>query len=477
MAMKLLRCLLIGICWLPASAATQEATPAVDPPVVEPPVDPGEQFRTHFAAGEFAAALPFAEERVRRLESGGGEGNELASAYGDLAATQLRLDDLAGSEASGRRALQLTEDSYGISTPRLIAPLGGLAATLAAMDRHAQAAELLRRAIAVSRRNEGLFNLGQLPLIDRLVASLELLDDSAAVLEERQYALKVAESNFGANDLRTLPAVTNLADFYESRSEYRFARTIYEHMHAIGLQEGTTANPITVTALLGIARNHRLQFTRNPRSLIVQQFYKDPVTGNSVPIMVLEPYQGPMLNRQGRKALEDALEMLRATDNPPPRLLAATLIETGDWDVALGHFEKALPLYTEAWTLHATQLADEPNPLAEPRLVYYRAPTGSDRDEKTVMEPMVTKTARFRLTVDKTGAVQGPKLEQNDLSELQADYLRRSLEDSHYSPRFENGAPVETTDVLFVGEWRLLKSAAKPPSTAAPVAPQQRTNP
>lgn len=458
MAMKLLRCLLIGICWLPAVAAAQTATAIVDPPV-----DSGEQFRMHFAAGDFAAALPFAEARVSLLESAGGDGDELAAAYGDLAATQMRLDDLKGAEASGRRSLQLTEDNRGISWPRLIGPLSGLAATLAAMDRHAEAAELLRRAIVVSRRTEGLFNLSQLPLIDRLVASLEMLKDKAAVLEERQYALKVAESNFGANELRTLPAVTNLADLYESMSEYRFARSMYEHMHAIGLEEGTAASPITVNALLGIARNHRLQFTRNPRSLIEQQLYRDPVTGHSVPIMVLEPYQGPMLNRRGRKALEDALEMLRATDSPPPRLLADTLIEMGDWDVALGHIEKALPFYTEAWTLHAEHLPDEPNPLAVPRLVFYRAPTGSERDEKTVLEPMVTRTARFRLTVDETGSVVDLRLEQKELSDVQADYLRRSLEDAHYSPRFENGAPVATADFLFVGEWRLLKSAARTP--------------
>ncbi len=459
--------LLVGTCLMPMAVASQSGSPAdtvdsldlnsaAQPYPTEPPPDAEEQFRTLFAAGDYAAALPFALDIVRLMESDETRRDDLASAYNELAATQLRLNDLEGAEASYRRSLQLTEISHGISTERLITPLAGLGATYAAKDQHARAIEYLRRAIVVSRRAEGLFNLSQLELMERLVASFAAIKDPLGVLAERLYALKIAEQNFGVNDSRTLPAVTQLAELYESMTEYPFARAKYVQMQRIGLQEGDQSNLIIVTALLGIARNHRLQFTHDPHSLLEKALYRDPATGQFAPILSLEPIQSPRPDRQGRKALVEALALLRRADSPPPRLLTQALIEMGDWEVALDHIGKALPHYAEAWGVYAAQLTQEKNPLAGPRLVFYRAPTAAKREHKFVSEQIVTRTAQFRLSVDETGVPRDIVLEQYDVSLTQADYLRRSLENARYSPRFEAGKPVQTTDVLFVGDWEAL---------------------
>ena len=150
------------------------------------PTDPEEQFKALYGAGDFAAALPHAQESLRAVESNPSRGGELPAAYNRLASVQLRLDDLKGAEANYLRSLEHIDASEGISARRLIEPLTGLAATYAAMDQHAMAVEYLRRAISVSRRNDGLFNLGQLELMEREIASQVALGDMGGVLEERQ---------------------------------------------------------------------------------------------------------------------------------------------------------------------------------------------------------------------------------------------------------------------------------------------------
>ncbi len=461
------RLLAAGILLLPvwASGTTLYQTAAENPPAItstdgpastDPGQDPDEQFRSLFATGQFEAALPFARRRIELIESRPEPGDALASAYSDLGATQLRIDDLDGAEASYLRALELTEANHSITDKRLVVPLAGLGATYAAKDQHDLAIECWKRAINVSRRADGLFSLPQLELMNRLVASFEATGNQLGVLAERLTALRIIEQNFGADDLRTLPAVTQIAELYESMDEYGFARGAYAHMYRISRQEGGPGDAVAIDALLGIARNHRLEFTREPRSILEQALYKDPVTGQSVPLMSIEPFQSPKPDREGRKAITEALSLLRATDSPPPRYLVAALLEMGDWLVAQGKHEKAMPYYAEAWSVSATELSEEPNPLAVPRLVFYRAPTASQRDPETTLGKIVTRTAVFRVLVDEAGIPRNIVPEGSEVSSTQADYLRRSLEKARYSPRFESGKPVPTTDVRFVGEWDLL---------------------
>ena len=60
------------------------------------PKDPEEQFKALYGAGDFAAALPYAQESLRAVESDPSRGGELPAAYNRLASVQLQLDDLKG---------------------------------------------------------------------------------------------------------------------------------------------------------------------------------------------------------------------------------------------------------------------------------------------------------------------------------------------------------------------------------------------
>ena len=432
------------------------------------PTDPEEQFKALYGAGDFAAALPYAKESLRTVESNPSRGGELPAAYNRLASVQLQLDDLKGAEANYLRSLEHIEASEGISARRLIEPLTGLGATYAAMDQHAMAVEYLRRAISVSRRNDGLFNLGQLELMEREIASQIALGDMGGVLEEREFAVRIADQNFGKNDPRVVPALRQLAETCEIVDAYEEARRAYFRMYKIGQQEGGKSNPTVIDALLGIGRSHRHQFTRDPRSTLDQAVQKDPVTGDMEPLMSLEPYIGPQPQRGGRQAILEAIALLRQVDDPPPQLLAKSLIELGDWYATLAQGSRAVPNYVEAWGIHSTALAGEPNPLSAPRLVFFRPPTASRRSPGSVPLRTVLLEARFQLEVNALGAPENIVLISTQASPTQTDYLRRALEKSYYSPRIEEGKSVSTPAVEFTAYWEATQESLAAPAKGTP---------
>lgn len=450
--------LLLCLTLLSTAALCQNA--AAPPP--EHPADADEQFRAHYAVGNYAAALPFALEIVRMTELQG-EPHELTTAYDNLGAIQLQLNDLDGAEASYQQSLDLGTNNFGIASKRLIPPLTGLGAVNAARGRHSIAAEYLRHALAVNRRADGLFNLSQLRLMDSLIASYNAIGNIQGILSERLYALQIANRNFGSNDPRVLPAVKQLAAQYESMSDYPYARLMYLRMREIALQEGSESNPDLIAALLGIGRSHRMQFTTDPFSLLEPDQYRDPVTGEFIPLLQLEPYQAPRPDRDGHRAIENALTILHKAEDPPPRLLAEALIEMGDWNLVQGRSDAAILNYAEAWNIYAAELPMEPNPLSAPRLVFYRAPVAARRNPAAFPGPIVIHTARFKLQVDASGAPGNIILEGADMSEQQALIVRRSLDHALYSPRFENGKPVPTADVGFIGHWQSIDREASMP--------------
>lgn len=360
-----------------------------------------------------------------------------------------------GAQEDLEADLARIEAAEGIASEALIEPLAGLARIHAAHDRHDLAIGYWDRAIAVLRRAEGLFSPRQLPLLEGLDASCLAVGEPRAALEVRRYALAIVERAYGEDDPRTLPAIAALIALYEQLAEHEQVRRQYEHMRRVGLREGGQANPTVVRALLGIGRSHLRQFVEEPTS-VHPHWIRDPVSGEAIPQMSLEPFQSPRPDRAGRKSTAEALALLRRVDDPPAALLASALIDTGDWQVVLQRPQDAMAHYAEASRLYARFLPDEADPLAMPRLVLYRAPKPSRRSELPPAARLEMQTARFRLTVDAEGRPRDIVLEESTTSERRVDLLRRSLESARYSPRFEGGRPVVTGDVVFVGSWEAL---------------------
>jgi len=437
-----------------------------------------EQFRAFYDTARFDEALPFARRVVELSEAAAKRDYELPIAYNNLGATLYQLGDYKAAEASYVKSLEILEANQGISSRRLIVPLAGLGAVYAATDQHVLAAQLLDRALAVSRRSDGLFNLAQLPLIEQVADSRYAFNDFNGVERERLYALKIAEQNFGYNDDRTLPPILKLADFYEGLREYIAARLMYLRARDIAMKESDGYSPMAVKSLIGIARTHRLQYTMDPQTLDSQQPTRDPITGEIVRYngeIVAKIHDGsrmppPAADRNGLRAAQLALELLRATPDPPRDLLLQTLIELGDWYQSTSRPAIALPYYTEAAALLAAA-PDEGlgNPLLVPRMIYYKPPVSAQRGLNTLTGQYIIRKAVFSFDVSETGETQNIAVVQTDMSDAQLSNSRRSMSRAIYSPRFADGKPVATQGVSFTADWYEEHDPAKATPATVPV--------
>lgn len=431
-----------------------------------------EEFRRLFAENRFAEALPFAQRVVQLTESADPSDDELPIAYNNLGVAQLRVGDLDAAEASFDHALELLEDRVGIVSRRLIAPLAGLGAVQAARGNHALAADSLQRALAISRRANGLFNIDQMELLESLIENYTAAGNKPGIERERRYALQIVQQEYGFDDPRTIPAIVRLAEWYEKTDRYALARAQWQRVVDVASRESGGRNTATILGLVGIARNHRLQFVLNPESLESAQVSVDPWTGRPDPFPVLRESAGPIKpDRQGESAALEALKLLDETPDPPKTLLAQVLTELGDWYVTTGKIDTALPYYQRAWPLFAeTMAAGEPNPLAVPRPLLYRPPAAAVRNRDHPDVELAASSFEFTMNISATGETDRVTLVSNggDSDDYRAAQIRRSLSRALFSPRFEDGQPVATEGYRFTGTWYDVAPSAAAESPGEP---------
>jgi tetratricopeptide (TPR) repeat protein len=458
-ALKRLAALAVLLIAVPAGAAESDRRAAIY-----------QEFRQASEAGDYATALPLAQELTQLIEQADPLSKDLPTAYNNLGVAQFRTGELEAAERSFLRALELLEATQGIASRKMISPLAGLGAVYAAQGQHARAADILQRALAISRRADGLFNAGQLDILDALVRSYEAIGLVEGVERELRYGLQIAQQQYGYDDPRCLPAMTRLAQWYERTNRYVSARSLWLRSVEIAGSEGSGRNAATVNGLLGIARTVRLQFVRDPESLQAE-LVLDPLTGQPDPFANRMNIGPVRLDRAGEAAARQALEILDATPDPPKALMVRTLMELGDWYITAHDPASALPYYQRAWPLiPATLSPGEQNPLSSPRPLHYRPPGAALRllgnpDVKTL-----SRKLEFSLSVAANGEVTGVAPVTTDAPEGELSQVSRALAKAWFSPRFEDGQPVATEGFLFEEYWfeRVPEPAPEPPATAKP---------
>jgi len=424
-----------------------------------------DDFKRAFAANQFPEALALADQLVRLMEAAGVDNERMSTAWNNLGVVQFRTGDLAGSEASFRRSLELLEATEGIASRRLISPLAGLAAVQAAGDQHALAAESLQRAVAISRRAEGLFNLRQLELLDPLARSFEALGADTQVEQQHRYALKIVQREYGVNDPRTLPATLELARWLEAKGRYVSSRALWGQVVRVGSAEGGSLNVATIDGLIAIARTYRLQYSLDPES-IAEANAEDPFAGRyeagtSLPAR----YIAVRLDDDGEKAALKALELLEASSDPPPEVLARVLMELGDWYTTAHRPEMALPYYQRAWPLLAEAEAQggAANPLSVPLPLHYRPPNAATRNRDRDGVVTEARSVRVELAIAPTGEVTAVTVVESALDESQTNTLVRALGRAWFRPRFDAGAPVDEPALPFTETWFAIAEPGQSP--------------
>jgi tetratricopeptide (TPR) repeat protein len=425
-----------------------------------------DQFKALVAESRYAEAVPLAREVLRLTEIIDPHHEDLPTAWNNLGVAQLRAADPKAALESFGKALDLVESTQGIGSRRLIGPMAGLGAAYNAMGQPAQAAEQFERAIAVSRRASGLFNLEQLDLMDALIKAYSAVGFTDGIDRERRYALQIVEKRFGYGDPRALPRVTQLAEWYEATGRYAPARLLYKRALDIASRESGGRNPSTINALLAIARTHRLQFAEDPESMIEEQElmprYAESIGGSPVsrvrapaPVAAVQSPGQPRvkLDPEGRAALDQALDLLETSSDPPPALMSHALLEQGDWAMTAGSPEEALASYERAWPLlESLATGGATNPLASPRRLLYRAPCGQKRSRLLAGE-IIELRGEFRVDVDASGQPVNVEAAGGNLSDMQSSQVQRALQRSVFSPAYVDGKPVATTAYRLSETW------------------------
>lgn len=407
------------------------------------------EFRKLFDARQYREALPVAQELVRLTEEQYGPNDRaLATPLTNLGTTFYRLGDYPAAEQHYLRSLQILEATASGTDRALLRPLHGLGATYFAAGQYQEASIALKRAIDLSRNLDGLFNVEQLEIIDPLIASYVALDQLSDAEREHQYAFRVAESAYGRDDVRMLEPLDRYARWFEFVGRYTTARGLHARALMIAERAGGRGSPLGVDALRGIARTYRLEYLNGTEEEVsgtmagTTDAYLDP----RMPPMLDGSVPG-RLNQDGERALKLALEALQGSEPLDYRKIGETLIELGDWYLSTGATSKGIDAYREAW--HALEKAESTALLEAPRLLAYRPPPSSLARTRLSPEDAEERFVELQFTVTRDGRTANIVETAGDAP----DQLKRSVvtavRKARYSPRFENGEPVDTAGVVF----------------------------
>lgn len=464
---------------LPATAAPTAPAPASAAVPVDPATTLAQRdaeytaFRTAFAAGRYADALPHAERVVTLTEQLAPDSADLPRALNNAGATHYKLSDFVAAEKSYRRALQLLEDRHGGASRRLLTPLRGLALTYQAAGRQDAAAPLLERAVAISRRSDGLFNEDQLQLLEPLIDSYVATGRWEEAEQAQLYAYQLNERKYRGTP-KLIPALKRLASWYERTRRYASARRTWSRMYLISTDKLQPNVPGAVDALRGMARTHRLEYLYGPEVTDDMQAQNAGSLGFRMESVERDPFGqriqgGPatsyQLDPQGKAYLEAALALVERADPPQPYARGVLLVELGDWQM-LAKGKDAQQLYARAWPL----LPREPgtaegalrNPLLYPGQLLYRSPTAARRYDNLPDDAVVARYAVAEFTVTADGRVKDAKVVEGDATDDQKQSFLNALNRAVYRPRFVDGKAVDTGQVRFRETFRERRPDASP---------------
>lgn len=399
-------------------------------------------FRTLFDAKRYAEALPLAEKIVSMTEEQyGATDRALVNPLTNLGTVHYRMKDYTAAEKDYQRSVDILEQTAGAADRQLLRPLHGLGASHFAEKEYVDASVALKRAIDLSRNLDGLFNVDQLQILDPLIQSYVALDLTTDAEKEQQYALRVAESAYGKSDVRMLKPLDRYGHWLEQIARYTTARLLYARALTIAEQVGGRGSILAVEPLQGIARTYRLEFVNGAEEMPAAP---DPFGQNDMPVMA----DGQRLNPDGERALRLALVAIDKGAPVDHKKRGDTLVELGDWYFSAGALSKGVDTYREAWK--DLSQANSTTVLDQPRLLAYRPPPSSVKRSHLKEEDAEERYAEVKYTVTKDGRTDDVMLVGSDAAESTQKAVVSAMKKARYAPRFENGEPVDTPNVV----WR-----------------------
>jgi len=381
-----------------------------------------------------------------------------------------------------RSAIAQREAEYGPFDAELSEMSYSLGKTLQHRHRFYEAMEAYHRAMYLKRVNNGVYSLSQEPMLRGIIASQSALGNSEAASESYQQLLWLYSKTYGDRDPHLIAIMDEVSRWHLRAYRASGRRDDVQHLHlARGLS--TYAQEIAAEHYgeLDLKQVALLQNTAlaNYYLDVHQQNYPG-VAGfedtnamfERVPNMKWVPqelfwrrnfYQG------GRRDCQKMIRILEKNPDATTADKARGYVAMGDWLLLFNHPDSAIKSYRQAYALleaeaSAQSLIEDlfgapkmlPQPLVSPVSLAVASPeetqpaTAASTSEPLALalSPPTKPKDHVMVAVDVSAEGKPGNIDVvsafPEKTEQMEKRARRTLAESRFRPRFENGAPVKT---------------------------------
>ncbi|AMX01694.1 energy transducer TonB [Microbulbifer thermotolerans] len=359
---------------------------------------------------------------------------------------------------SYRERIEEMETMYGAYGAGMDEQLLGLGTALQEAGAHEEAISQFRRAMLISRVNEGLYSLSQIPMIERMIESQIALNQWEEANDNQQYLYWLHARNYGEKDPRMLPVINNLSRWHLQAYVEEKGGTLFEH-----LISATNLYQLAVDIITQNFGANDLRLVEALRGLKATNYYLATYEGEPQPPVVVNTSFGSgnvdaqrrskldhyRMNSfsSGKNAIARIVDVYQKNPQSPPAASAKAKVELGDWYMMFNKWHSARQTYGEAyqalWDNGATNREIEDifgRPAALPALPML------EEDPNTPANAYVT-VAYDVTAFGKARNIRILNAYPEDRISIRSR-VRSVLKRAKFRPRFENGEPVETKNIV-----------------------------
>jgi tetratricopeptide (TPR) repeat protein len=373
------------------------------------------------------------------IKAHGPQSNQFAKALTNLAIVQFQTEQYDAAVQNFESAIEIIEDNEDRLNAQLINPLKGLGAAQLESGRPDLASQTFQRAVHVTHVNEGPHNLDQLELLESVAETFVRMGelDAAKDTQDTIYAINIREYQLDSPAM--VPSLLRRAAWqhragliFDERATYRRAIRIIE-------QHEGKASINLVEPLIMLGRSF---------------FYLD--TSGAVSFHDSSLGSGEIYFRRAARI---------AIESPDSnwQVVAQAGLALGDYYIYNTNPNRAHETYAETWDLLSQgqerlivrrEQLEKVIALRQDNLPMYASPesrkVGDDRTD-----PLLQGNVTISYEVSTSGRAVNLELVEAQPSEFErmTDTVEREIRRSIFRPRLEDGAAVDTPDILLVHKF------------------------
>ncbi|UTA46644.1 tetratricopeptide repeat protein [Simiduia sp. 21SJ11W-1] len=354
-------------------------------------------------------------------------------------------------------AIEDIEAEYGAYDVQLSQHLSGLGRQLQSVGEHDEAIDLFKRAMHIQRINYGLYDMGQAPILEDLIESQIAIGEWEDANDRYQYLYWLHRRNYGTDDPRMLPIINKLSNWHLNAYALNVSNGVFYHLiNAHNLYK------VAVDIVSNAYGQNDLRMIEPLRGLTASSYFlatykvsnqnRMSMSNGSKPASEedhakLEQYIINSYN-SGRAAINRMVDIYSNNPDAPPASEVNAQVALGDWHLLFGKWHSAMEVYQDSYQKLLDQNADpaliaglfgKPKPLPDLPLIDIKLNSDINTEHYVLAKFNVNAYGR------------ASKIEIVDAHPADDDRnksrVRRTLKQTKFRPRIENGEAVATKDV------------------------------